>query len=110
MTTPDYREKYDHLWLEWVNERIREGERYLEKISHQLDDWKKTHNETERVRIATEVEMVLGSVKASLSRFETELKNPNLNLLEKYSLEKVKAEGDVVLKLLTEVQKTVAKK
>ena len=101
------------MWLEWVNEKIREGEGFLERVHYQLKEYlegRAQHDEEMRQRIESEVEMSLASIKVSLNRFETELKAPNLDLIERYVLEKAISEAHIVTKLLTEVQKTVAKK
>jgi len=107
--TPDYRELYDKLLLELINERIREGEQFLSHLGHQLTEYQKTKDETLRVNIQKELEFILPLVKETDVILTAELKKTGLDLMERYSLEKAKSDADIVVKLLTEVQKQTAK-
>lgn len=109
-TTPaaiDYRERYDHLLMEVINERIREGERFLERLSHQLKEYQTSHKEEVREHIVREVNFILPLVKGVEHHFEQELKKTNLDMLERFTIEKARDEGLLVIKALTEVQKQV---
>ena len=106
-TTPDFREAFDRLWLAWLNERIREGEMFIERLNDQLKEYQAHRNKALGAQIEQETEIVLADVKASLSRMETELKKPGLDLDEKYAALKADAIAKVVIQLLTEVQKQV---
>lgn len=108
--SPDYREKYDHLLMEMINERIRSGEAFIEHLAHQVKEFETTKNESVRVHIVSELEFILPLVKGADHYFENELKKTGLDLLEKYSVNKAKALADLIVKLLTEVQTLVVKK
>lgn len=108
-TTPDDRETYDHIWLEWVNEKITESEKSLERINQLMIEYKKKHTESLRKQIYNEVDYILVEVKKSLKGFDKELKKTGLNLLERYTLLKTESTGQTIIKLLTEVQKLVSK-
>lgn len=105
----DYREKYDHLLMELINERIREGERFLEHLTHQLKEYQTSHKEEQREHIEREVDFILPIVKGVEQHFEVELKKPGLDMLERFSIEKARDEGQLVIKALTEIKKAVTK-
>lgn len=105
----DYREKYDHLLMELINERIREGEQFLERLSHQLKEYQTSHKEEQREHIEREVDFILPIVKGVEQHFEVELKKPGLDMLERFSIEKARDEGQLVIKALTEIKKAVTK-
>jgi hypothetical protein len=108
-TTPDYREMFDHLMMEMVNERLRSAEQFLSHLSHQVLEFQTTKNEEVRKHIVQELEFVLPMVKAAEERIAVEMKKTGLDLIEKYEIQKVKAIADVALKVLTEVQTIVGK-
>jgi DNA-binding transcriptional regulator GbsR (MarR family) len=105
--TVDYRERYDHLLMEVINERIREGERFLEHLSHQLKEYQTSHKEEVREHIVRELNFILPLVKGVEQHFEQELKKTGLDMLERFTIEKARDEGLLVIKALTEVQKQV---
>jgi hypothetical protein len=104
----DYREKYDHLLMEVINERIREGERFLERLSHQLKEYQTSHKEEDRAHILREVNFILPLVRGVEHHFETELKKTGLDMLERFAIEKARDEGMLVIKALTEIEKQVS--
>jgi hypothetical protein len=108
-TTPDYREKYDHLLMELINERIREGERFLERLTHQLKEYQTSKKEDERAHIEREVDFILPIVKGVEQHFEVELKKTGLDVLERFTIEKARDEGQLIIKALTEIKKEVTK-
>jgi DNA-binding transcriptional regulator GbsR (MarR family) len=105
----DYREKYDQLLMELINERIREGERFLEKLSAELKEYQTSKKEADRAHIESEVQFILPLLKNVQHYFETELKKPNLDTLEKYSVEKARDDAVILTEALTEIEKAVAK-
>jgi len=107
---PDYREKYDHLLMEMINERIRSGEAFMEHLSHQLKEFQTTKKEDVREHIVKELEFIMPLLKGADQYFATELKKTGLDMLEKYSVNKAKNTVDLLVKLFTEVQTEVAKK
>jgi hypothetical protein len=107
-TTVDYRERYDHLLMEVINERIREGERFLERLSHQLKEYQTSHKEEDRAHILREVNFILPLVRGVEHHFETELKKTGLDMLERFVIEKARDEGMLVIKALTEIEKQVS--
>lgn len=106
----DYRERYDHLLMEMINERIRSGEAFMEHLSHQLKEFQTTKKEDVREHIVKELEFIMPLLKAADQYFVTELKKTGLDMLEKYSVNKAKQTVDLLVKLFTEVQTQVAKK
>jgi len=106
----DYREKYDQLLIELINDRIRQGEQFLQHLSKQLDEFRKTKSEEVRENINKELDFILPLVKETDKYFENELKKTGLDLSERYIIEKAKSEADIITAILTEVQKEVAKK
>jgi hypothetical protein len=104
----DYREKYDHLLMEVINERIREGEHFLERLTHQLKEYQTSHKEEDKAHILREVNFILPMVKGVESHFETELKKTGLDMLERFTIEKARDEGLLIVNALTEIQKQVS--
>lgn len=105
----DYREKYDHLLMEMINERIRSGEAFMEHLSHQLKEFQTTKKEEVREHIVKELDFIMPLLKGADQYFTNELKKTGLDMLEKYSVNKAKQTVDLLVKLFTEVETQVKK-
>ena len=107
---PDYREKYDHLLLQMIDERIKSGEAFIEHLAHDYKEFQAHKQEDTRQHIVKELEFILPLVKGADQYLVGELAKKGLDLLESYTIQKAKATADLVIKLLTEVQTVVSKK
>jgi hypothetical protein len=107
-TTVDYRERYDHLLMEVINERIREGERFLERLSVQLKEYQTSHKEEDRAHIEREVHFILPLLTGVEHHFEQELKKTGLDMMERFVTEKARDEAMLLIKALNEILKGVA--
>ncbi len=94
--------------MDIINERIREGERFLERLSHQLKEYQTSHKEEDRAHIEREVNFILPLLKGIEHHFETELKKTGLDVLERFATEKARDEALLLIKGLTEIQKQVS--
>jgi len=106
---PDYREKYDHLLMEMINERIMEGERFLEHLNSQVLEFQKTKSEDIRTHVQGELDYIVPLVTSTDKYFTAELLKTGLDILERYSVEKAKAHCDSLIKALAAVQAIIKK-
>lgn len=103
----DYRQLYDHLLMETINEKIREAERFLERVSHQLVEFQTTKNEEVHAQIIRELNFVLPMLAGIEHHFDEELKKTGLNEFERFFIEKAKNEAILLKHALTLVENAV---
>jgi uncharacterized protein YdhG (YjbR/CyaY superfamily) len=103
----DYRQLYDHLLMESINEKIREAEQFLERISHQLIEFQTHHNEEVHAQIIRELNFVLPSLSGIEHHFDEELKKTGLNAFEKFFIQKAKSETLLLKQALTLIENAV---
>jgi len=93
--------------MEAINERLRFGENFLETISHQVLEFQRTHDEELHQTILRHINYVLPMVQQIEHHFEEELKKTGLNTIERFTIEKAKAEYLLLIKALNEVYDAV---
>ncbi len=93
--------------MEVINERIREGERFLERLSVQLKEYQTSHKEEDRAHIEREVHFMLSLLTGVEHHFENELKKTGLDMMERFVTEKARDEAMLLIKALNEIQKQV---
>jgi hypothetical protein len=103
----DYREKYDHLLMESINEKLRFGEQFLETVSHQVHEFQRTHDEELHQTLLRHINIALPMIQGIEHHFEEELKKTGLNTIERFTIEKAKAECLLLIKALTQVYDVV---
>jgi len=103
----DYRDKYDHLLMQVIDERIRNGERFVEHLSQQLVEYETTKKPETREHILREITFILPMVKGIEGHFEVELKKTGLDAIERYATERARDEAQLIIKTLGEIQAAV---
>jgi hypothetical protein len=89
--------------MESINERLRFGENFLETVSHQVLEFQRTHNEELHQTLLRHINFALPMIQGIEHHFEEELKKTGLNTIERFTIEKAKAECLLLIKALTEI-------
>jgi len=105
----DFQQLYDRLLLEAINERIQQGEQFLERLVHQLKEYQTSKSAQLRDRILEDYNYITPLVQALDHHFQTELKRTDIDILQKFAYEKADAESKIILEALRSVKAEVDK-